>query len=269
MPNQAIYSRSANILKRFSSQSGNTMILLYEPSAVTPWDLVATTRYYGFVSDFRLKVQISSIAESQIPNLDITSSRAERLAAVRNMEWNSPRKEFQLFLETSTQSSVHVASISLLNRQPYYHINLLPYFTDNGILNISSDCRILGRIVNAGWGLLQSNDEVVCFGSVKEEVTTLPENERTIQYCQPHSWTIGTTSLQILPSNPNRLQTTLVNRSTTATVFINYGNTAVAGQGIALLPGGSYEINLTNPYEGVISAIATASGTLLAGLECV
>lgn len=245
------------------------MLVLYEPSVVTPWDLVATTRYYGFVSDFRLKVQIGSIAESQIPNLDVTTSRAERLAAVRDMEWNSPRKEMQLFMETSRQPLAHIASISLLNRQPYYHINLLPYFTDNGILNVASDARILARITNVGWGLLQGADEVVCFGSVKEEVTTLPEEERIIQFCQPYSWTVVASSQQILPSNPNRLQVTLVNRSATASVFINYGTIAEQGKGIALLPGGSYEINATNPYLGVISAIASAGSVSLSGLECV
>lgn len=267
---QQIYSRSAQILQRFTIATGSDMQLLYEPALVSPWDTVATLRYYGFITDLRVKIQIGSIPESQIPNLGIESSRTERLIAVRDLEWNSPRKELELFLETSRQPLTHIASISLQNRTPFYTINLLPYFTDNGVVNIANDARISGRIRNAGFGLLQGSDEIVVYGSVKEEVTTLPEEETIITSCQSHGWTIGTGNAQILPSNPNRQQLTLINRGSSGIIYLNYGNLAEAGKGIALLPnGGSYEINYTNPYKGMISAIADTANSLLSGLECV
>jgi len=267
---QQTYSRSAQILQRFTATAGSEMKTLYEPALVTPWDTVSTLRYYGFITDLRLKIQISSIAESVIPNLGVESSRTDRLIAVRDIEWNSARKELELFLETSRQPLTHIASVSLLNRTPFYTINLMPYFTDNGIINIANDARISARIKNAGYGLLQESDEVVIYGSVKEEVTTLPETEAIITSCQPHAWTIGTGNAQILPANPNRLQLTLTNRGTAGTIYLNYGNLAEVGKGIALLPnGGSYEINYTNPYKGMIAAVASAAGSLLSGLECV
>lgn len=267
---QQIYSRSAQILQRFTVTAGSNMQLLYEPALVTPWDTVNTLRYYGFITDLRMKIQIGSIAESVIPNMGLESTRTERLMAAREMEWSSARKELEIFLETSRQPLTNIATVSLLNRQPYYTVNLLPYFTDNGVVNIANDARLSARMKNAGYGLLQGSDEVVIYGSVKEEVTTLPEEEAVITSCQPHSWTIGTGNAQILPSNPNRLQLTLTNRGSSGIIYLNYGNLAEVGKGIALLPnGGSYEINYTNPYKGMISAVASAAGSLLSGLECV
>jgi len=265
-----VYSRSAQILRRFTAASSNQLISLYEPAVVTPWDRVSTVRYYGFVTDFRMKVDISSISEQQLPELSIESSRTERITAVRDMEWKSPRKELELLLESPSHPAVAIASISLVNRLPYYQVNLMPYFTDNGLINIAAGSRILARVIDAGYGLLQNADEVVVFGSAKEEATVLPTEPRSIQSCTPYSWAVGTSSVQLLPINPNRLQLTLVNRSPASTVFLNYGVQAQVGQGIALMPGGgSYEINQTNPYAGIITAISDGASATLTGLECI
>ena len=267
---QSIYSRSTTILKRFTSSSSNQVQVIYEPGFTSPWDLLPTVRYCGFITDLRMMVKIRSIEEQALPELEVTSSRTERITAVRDMEWSNKRKELVLFLETSVMPPCQIASISLLNRLPYYHVNLMPFFTDNGIINVAADARLLAGIVDAGYGVLQETDEVTLFGSVKEEVTTLPEEPRIIQLCQPYTWSIGTTNLQILPINENRLQATFVNRSETAKVYLNYGTLAEVGKGICLMPkGGSYEINRTNPYQGVVSAISDTNGATLSGLECV
>lgn len=267
---QDIYSRSVTILKRFTHAAESSVLVLYEPGFTSPFDLLQTTRYYGFITDLRLLVNINSIDEQELPDLDATSSRNERLTAFRDMEWKSRRKELALYLEASGQPACKIASISLLNRSPYYHVNLVPYFTDNAIINVGNDARILGQIVNAGYGLLEPNDEVVVFGSVKEEVTTLPESPRDIQFAQPFSWTVGTSSILLLPSNPSRLQATFVNHHASAKIYLNYGATAQQGLGICLMPnGGSYEINQTNPYFGVISAVSSSANATLSGLEAV
>lgn len=267
---QQIYSRSVNILKRFTSNEGNSFFTLYEPGVITPWDYLQTVRFYGFITDLRVKVNITSIAEKELPDLSVTQSRTERLSALRDMEWRGERKQLGLYLETSGHPVTHIASIALLNRIPYYHVNLMPYFTDNAVINVANDSRILGCIEDVGYGLLDNEDEIVVFGSVKEEVTTLPENERRIEYSQAYNFSVGTTSLQLLPSNPNRLQATFTNRHSSARIYLNYGNSAAVGGGLCLLPnGGSYEINRTNPYQGMVSAISDTSGGLLSVLECV
>lgn len=266
---QSIYSRSTTILRRFTSNSLGQVNVLYEPGFTSPWDLLPTVRYCGFITDLRLMVRIRSLEEQSLPELEVTSTRTERITAVRDLEWGGKRKELALFLETSRVPPCQIASIALLNRIPYYHVNLMPYFSDNGIINVAADARILASIVDAGYGLLQGTDEVTVFGSVKEEVTTLPEEERIIQYCQPSNWVVGTSSLQLLPINQNRLQVTLVNRHSSAKIYLNYGTIAEVGKGICLLPnGGSYEINKTNPYKGVISAVSDTANATLSGIEC-
>lgn len=270
MPEQQIYSRSAQIIQSFNSASGNEVKVLYEPGLVTPWDVVPTTRYYGFVTDLRLKVDIDSIEEQELPELSVLSSKTERITAVRDMEWKAPRKELALYLEASGRQMVQIASLALLNRLPYYHVNLMPYFTDNGIYNVANDARILAQVIDVGYGLLAGNDNLVVFGSVKEEVTTLPTDAKKVSSANPYGFTVTTSSAQLLPANPNRLQLTLVNTGSTGKIFINYGNTAQLNKGICLLPnGGSYEINESNPYLGLISAISDNTAATLSALECV
>lgn len=267
---QQIYSRSAQILQRFTPTSSNQPRVIYEPGSVTPWDVVPITRYYGFITDLRMKVDIDSIVEQELPEISAISSKTERITAIRDMEWRSPRKEVELLLEGNGQDMIPIANISLVNRLPYYHVNLMPYFTDNGIFNVASDSRILARIVDAGYGLLEGTDDIVIFGSVKEEVTTLPTEDRDISFCQPLGVTVGTSSVQLLQANINRLQTTFVNTHSSAKIFLHYGNVAELGKGICLMPnGGSYEINRDNPYNGMISAIADAANSTLSVLECV
>lgn len=270
MADQSIYSRSVTILKRFDAAQAGNFQLLYQPGFASPWDRIPINRFYGFITDFRAKIKIASIPEKPLPELDAEQSRTERLVAVRDLEWTGHRFELGLYMQNGSIGPIHIASISLLNRQPFYHVNLLPYFTDNALINVASDALILGRIENAGWGFLTLMDEVVIFGSVKEELTTLPEDAKQISYCQSFAQTVGTTAAQLLPANANRLQATFVNNHSSSRIFLNYGATAVAGQGITLMPnGGSYEINATNPYKGVITAIASAAGATISYIECV
>lgn len=262
---QQTYSRTQQILESFGPGSGQKTI--YQPSTVSPWDRVQTLRFYGFITSLRMRVDINSIAESELPNLDPTSSRTDRLLAVRDMEWRNPRKQITFYLKTARTPWLPLFDVSLLNRLPYYQVDLLPYFTSNMSFDTANDCAIAAQITNAGYGLLNSSDNVTLYGSVREEITTLPTDAPEISYGQPHAWEVGTDSQILLPANPNRLQATLVNRSLTTDCFLNYGAIATLGQGITLMRGGgSYEINLQNPYRGAVSAIASEPCTVT-GLE--
>lgn len=159
--------------------------------------------------------------------------------------------------------------MSLLNRLPYYTVNLLPYLTDNISFDTSNDCLIGAQITNAGYGLLEGSDRVTIYGSVREEITTLPTDSKEISFATPYSFEVGSNSQVIIPANPNRQQVTLVNTSLTTEVFINYGSAAELGKGVTLMRGGgSYEINLQNLYRGAISAIS-ASPAIVTGIEAV
>ncbi|HEY9663801.1 MAG TPA: hypothetical protein V6C65_35585, partial [Allocoleopsis sp.] len=133
------YNRSFNILSRFTNEDGNQIKTIYEPGELTPYDIYTSLRYHGLVTDLRVKVDVSSIAEAGIPDISLLSSPSEKVKAARELEWNSPRKELRLYLATSNQPQCHIATISLLNRRPYYHVNLMPYLSDNGVFNIAND----------------------------------------------------------------------------------------------------------------------------------
>jgi hypothetical protein len=265
---QQTYSRTQQILSAFDADD-SSMRIIYQPSAISPYDRVQTLRFYGFITSLRMKVDITSIHEADMPNLESDTSRLERLTALRNMEWKSPRKQITFFLRTATVSWQPIFDVSLLNRLPYYHVNLLPYLTDNISFDTSNDCLIGAQITNAGYGLLEGADRVTLFGSVREEITTLPTDSKEISFATPHSWMIDDTSQLIIPANPNRQQVTLVNTSLTDEAFINYGSMASLGQGITLMRGGgSYEINMSNLYRGAISAVS-ANPLTLTGIEAV
>jgi hypothetical protein len=265
---QQTYSRTQQILTSFA-QGDDALRIIYQPSAISPYDRVQTLRFYGFVTSLRLRCDINSISEADMPNLDADASRTERLVALRDMEWKSPRKQISFFLKTSRVDWQPLFDVSLLNRLPYYQVNLLPYFTDNISFDTSNDCLIGAQITNAGYGLLQETDRVTIYGSVREEITTLPTDSKEISFATPYSWTINSTSRIIIPANPDRQQVTLVNSSLTDDCFINYGSSAELGKGITLMRGGgSYEINLSNLYRGAISAISTNPLTLT-GIEAV
>ncbi|CAN1211905.1 hypothetical protein TUMEXPCC7403_16995 [Tumidithrix helvetica PCC 7403] len=264
---QQSIQRSRNILEPFAVNDSGIRTI-YQPSLTTGLDRIASLRFYGFITSLRVRVDVNSIPESPIPDLEATATRAERLTAVRDMEWLAARKELEILFKVSGAGWLPIASVSLLNRVPYYTLNLLPYLTDNPSFDLADNALLGARIINAGYGLLESNDHVTLFGSVREEIVSLPTDQREILISQAFDWTVTNTSQIILPVNPNRLQATLTNISPDRAIWLNYGAPAEIGKGITLYPnGGSYEINFSNLYKGSINAISTGNA-ILTGLEC-
>lgn len=266
---QQAYTRNVSILQRFSNTSGSNLIQVYAPGWVSPYDRTTTNKFYGFITSLRLKVDVNSLPESSLPNLELTSSRTERITAVRDIEWNSPRKEIEFYLATSRIPWQPIFKVSLLNRLPYYQINLLPYLSDASSVEIGNDARLGARIVDAGYGLLNDTDNVIIFGSAQEEAVALPTQEEEISMSSDLALDVTDESAIVLPANPHRKQLILFNGSPDQDCFLSYNGTAVLNRGIPLKRGGgTYEINRNNPYKGLISAIGTGNLTLL-GFEAV
>ena len=69
---------------------------------------------------------------------------------------------------------------------------------------------------------------------------------------------LSTTQQKVMAINRVRTYALLVNDGTDI-IYLGMGIPAVSGRGIRLNPsGGSYEINLTNPFQGEIYAVAAA-----------
>jgi hypothetical protein len=266
---QETYSRSVNILKALGSQHGNQLIELYRPGLLTPWDRSTTKRYYGFMTDLRAKIDIQSLSEMPIPDLDVTTSRIDRMTSIRDAEWKSPRMELSILFKTSTAPLCELARVSLLNRQPYYQVNLMGYLTDNGIFALGNDASLYVRVENVGWGTLYSSDSVILFGAVKEECSVIPAAPVEISHSDSYRWEVTVQNRLLLPANPQRKHLVLINKGSEP-IYINYGLVATVEHGITLMPsGGSYELNTTNLYKGVLSAVSNGSGSILTGIESV
>lgn len=74
---------------------------------------------------------------------------------------------------------------------------------------------------------------------------------------------VSSTQVEVLPVNPLRSYALLVNDGATD-IYLGMGIPAELNRGIRLnSAGGSYEINLSNPWHGSISAISTGTPDIL------
>lgn len=266
---QQVYNRSTQILKRIDAGSRGNLVTIYQPGLVTPWDRTSTLRYYGFITDLRAKVDINSLAPTELPNLDIGTSQSERAAIIRDQEWTSPRYELDLLMRSTYSGGWHsLVSLSLLNRLPFYILNLQQYLTDQVAFNVANDAVLGCQIRNVGQGFLAGSDSIIIYGSAREEVTTVPTESPEVISSNNLSVSVGASSSSVLPANPYRKSATFVNTSAAGRISLSYQTDAVEGAGIVLYPnGGSYEINQSNLYRGTVNAIASQANCTLAITE--
>jgi hypothetical protein len=240
------------------------LITLYQPGLVLPTDRTAGLRYNGYLTNLRAKIQISSLPESTLPNLSAGSTRSDRLTAVRNQEWLSPRYELDILLRTTYTGWLTIATISLLNRPPYHIVNLMGYFSDNVAFHVAAESVLACRMRNVGFGLLQGSDELVIYGDVREEAIALPQESHQVTVTSDTSMAVGTTSQSVLAANGARKVATLTNSSSTQKIYLSYSPIAQVGTGLLLYPnGGTLNIDRENYYAGAIAAIADAPGANL------
>jgi len=75
---------------------------------------------------------------------------------------------------------------------------------------------------------------------------------------------VGATSIMVLPANTRRIGAILVNDHASQTIYLKLGKNAAVNEGIRLNSGGAtYEIDLSNPWEGEVHAVASGAGTTL------
>lgn len=83
------------------------------------------------------------------------------------------------------------------------------------------------------------------------------------EYASATAVTVGTTSIEVILENYNRLSATFVNDSDSP-IYLSLGQEAKVNAGIRLnANGGAYEINLTNPWYGRVFAVSTAASKVL------
>lgn len=88
-------------------------------------------------------------------------------------------------------------------------------------------------------------------------------NLKTVDY----SGSIANSSTRVMDENPTRVYASFVNDSDEE-IYLALGSDATGSKGIRLnANGGSYEINLQNPFYGHIEAICASGGKNLCVVE--
>lgn len=264
---QSVHGDNSQILTRFGA-GDNQIKVLWEPKIISHNVFSLATKYSGFLQSLRMKVQIASLDEIPLPSLPPEMGRVEKATSLRDMEWKNPRKQISFLMSHDGSDYYNLFSISLQKRIPYFTVNLLPYLTDNADFLLSSDTKIAAQIINAGWGGLVGEDEVVIYGAVAEEAYFNSYNlDDFHNQCDEYGLDIGGESVLIRPANYNRKSLSIINNSTYR-VWLSFGKQAVIGRGVLLNGGGSsYTVNRNSYYNGSIYAVSEANSNIV-GVEC-
>lgn len=163
------FFRNVNILARLDTNTGSNRVPIYQPGTKNLPSALEGVRYSGFLTSLRLAVDITSIAEVSFPTIEPGMSDGEISALMAGISQSSPQKQLSLWLESSDSEAIRIAAVTLYNRRPYYSVDLLFYLTDAPAFDIASDAVLSLQIENAGFGLLQNQDQVTIIGSAVEE----------------------------------------------------------------------------------------------------
>ena len=155
------------------------------PSVITTAypSLTAPLWTNGFIKEWKVYSEIYSLTEAPFPNLQDTSSDNERLAAVLNVEWGSPRFHFCVWSTTKNNPSnrpsagdwVLEGKHSILHPagypyRIYYPLDLLT----NSISREVGEAGKFGfSIENAGYGYPTNQDVIVTSGQWTQELVYL------------------------------------------------------------------------------------------------
>lgn len=236
---QFVVGENRNILERLSSTTGNAVVTLWKPKLTEAAIPSISSTYSGFLNALRMRIAIKSVSEQPLPSLEPEDTRAARAAALRDLEWKSPRKEIEFLMKTGGRDWISMFQVSLLAREPYYAINALEYLTKNSDFLLGVDTYLGCRIRDAGYGLLAQADEVVIWGSVLEQVYVTPRPTYRPTSSQPFYALVGPVSTLVRGANLFRQSATIINSHPTSRLWLAIDAPARIGSGIVLNPDGS------------------------------
>jgi hypothetical protein len=173
--------RNVNVLREFNASTGFDFIDVYQPGWLNPYDIVSSAKYSGFMTSLRLTIEISSITELQTIPTEIDDSD-DTISRKYDESFNGNRKKcLSFFMRTSTTPTIRIADVFLFNRQPFYYLDLIPYFTNSSTFDIAPDSIISCQFKDVGDGVLMAEDRVILLGSVIEESPKFDQNSLLVE----------------------------------------------------------------------------------------
>ncbi len=168
-------NRAKTIAVPLSAASGENIVTVYENSGLTIGSEVTpgytVVSHNCFIKNLKAFSQINSLPEIALPNFELTDSETTKLYKTLNVEWQSARKQLNLFIGIGNNWS-QVGSTSILNPSGYPSrvYSLLDLFTDNLYFELGENGKIGVQVQDVGHGLLSGNDSIVIHGSYVEEI---------------------------------------------------------------------------------------------------
>lgn len=163
------FFRNVNVLAEITPENQESPIDLYQPGTLNTGSLREGARYSGFITSLRLRIDIKSLPEIDLPVREIGATNQEYSERLRGVDLVSPKKRLHFFVRSSDRPAMKIASLSLFNRRPYYPLDVLTFLTDASTFDMASDAVLSAQTEDIGWGLLEDFDSLIFLGSAVEE----------------------------------------------------------------------------------------------------
>jgi hypothetical protein len=201
-----------------------------------------------------------------LPNFSIEDSETDKLYKSIEVEWNSPRKQLNLYISDNQTNWYEIGAISLLNPSgyPYRVYNLMDIVTDNLAIELGENGRIGVQVQDVGFGALVAGDSITIHGSYIQEIAIDSDNS-AITVTNDFETSVNPESTVILAANSFRKYAAFTNNGNSP-IYLNLGEFATLNKGIYLTPAGSFDFD--KPYFGVVSAISVNGIASISGIEC-
>jgi hypothetical protein len=241
------YNIIKSINRKITSSDAGTVITLFDNSIVANPNRISLN---GFVKNLKAFSKISSLAPINLPVFLLEDTESQKLYKTLDVEFNSPRKQLDLFIGTGNDWS-QVGSVSLLNPSgyPYRTYNLLDFFTDGLAAEIGEDGKVGVAVADVGYGYLSGTDTVTIHGSYVQEYVLSTVERQTSALATSNAITSTDETVVLLPVNSNRVGATIFNDATTD-LRIDFDESVVSPGAVPVSAGAYYEVPFG--YTGVV-----------------
>ncbi|MCC3405180.1 MAG: hypothetical protein JGK17_06210 [Microcoleus sp. PH2017_10_PVI_O_A] len=176
--------RIAQIAAKITPATSGQEAILYTPSTATV--LGTNIKYQGYMATVRCMAYIDSIGETFAPNILPTDTESQKEQKNQFFRANS-KKALMVYLRSPQNEDFEAGLIDLYNVKPVFLAGIDEYFSGVTIYGIKFGWRIVAKMIDRGFGLLQNNagagkqnDWLSITGYVEEKSSLLQDHNNIV-----------------------------------------------------------------------------------------